>query len=338
MKCNPILKALLCIFSIALAAPALAAEYDWTFQSTGQSGANFYPIQQEWGRNVEACSDGRIAIQVLPIGAVVQYNETLDAVSTGILTGHLSDSSYFTGKDAAFGLIGNMVGAWSDPLEMIEFLEEGGGYEIYRELLEQYNLYLIGATSTGQEAFISKVPIRKVEDFKGVKLRAPEGLVQDVFSALGATPVNLPGSEVYTSLQQGVIDAADFSAFSTHQQLGFHEFARYPLYPGFHSMPMLETSINRDVWQSLPTDLQECLSEETRKFGTDLVTQLDELDKQAVEEAKAQGVEVIDWPEDERKKFREIAQQQWAEWAERSAIAKQWYEAATAWLQDRGKL
>lgn len=145
----------------------MAAEYDWTFQSTGQSGANFFAIQQEWARNVEECSDGRIAIQVLPIGAVVQYNETLDAISTGILTGHLADPSYFTGKDPAFGLIGNMVGAWSDPFEMRQFLEEGGGYEIYRELLEQYNLYLIDATSTGVEVFISKVLIRKIEDFKG---------------------------------------------------------------------------------------------------------------------------------------------------------------------------
>lgn len=162
--------------------------------------------------------------------------------------------------------------------------------------------------------------------------------MQEVFTALGATPVNLPGSEVYNALQQGVIDAADFSAFSTHQQLGFHQFARYPLYPGFHSMPMMEISINLDVWQSLPEDLQQCLIEESRKFSTDLVHRLDELDKKAAEEAKAAGVEVIDWPAEERKKFREIAQQQWAEWTERSPIAKKWYEAATAWLKEQGKL
>ena len=324
--------------ALTLAGPVQAAEYEWTFQTSSQAGDNFFPLQQEWARGVEECSDGQVAIQVLPTGSVVQYNETLDAVSAGILTGHITDPSYFAGKDPAFALIGNMVGAWSDPDEMRTFLAEGGGYEIYRDLLEQYNLYLIDATSTGVEAFVSKVPIRGVDDLKGVKMRAPEGLVNDVFGAAGATPVNLPGSEVYTALQQGVIDAADYTVFSTNHSLGFHEFARYPLYPGFHSMPMMEIAINNDVWESLPDDLKKCVTDETERFRTDIVNQLDALDKEAAEQAKADGVEVIDWSDEERKKFREIAQQQWASWAERSPVAEQWYQTATAWLKEQGKL
>lgn len=317
---------------------ASAADYDWTFQTSSQAGDNFFPLQQEWARGVEECSGGRIGIQVLPTGAVVQYNETLDAVSAGILTGHITDPSYFAGKDPAYALIGNMVGAWSGPEEMRQFLKEGGGYEVYRELLKQYNLYLIDATSTGVEALVSKVPIRSVADLKGVKLRAPEGLVNDVFAAAGATPVNLPGSEVYTALQQGVIDAADYTVFSTNQGLGFHKFARYPLYPGFHSMPMMEIAINLDVWEELPEDLQQCLTEQSDQFSQKLVATLTELDQKAAEQARSEGVELIDWPAEERKQFREIAQGQWAKWAERSPIADQWYQAATAWLKEQDKL
>lgn len=324
--------------AVTIAAPVMAADYDWTFQTSSQAGDNFFPFQQGWARGVEECSEAAIAIQVLPTGSVVQYNETLDAISTGILTGHITDPSYFAGKDPAFALIGNMVGAWSGPEQMRQFLEEGGGYEIYRELLAQYNLYLVDATTTGVEALVSKVPIQGVEDLQGVKLRAPEGLVNDVFAAAGATPVNLPGSEVYTALQQGVIDAADYTVFSTNQGLGFHEFARYPLYPGFHSMPMMEIGINLDVWESLPENLQQCLHTEADKFSQKLVSELHALDEQAAEEARAEGVEVIDWPEEERKKFREIAQKQWAEWAERSDIAQKWYDAVTAWLQEQGAL
>jgi TRAP-type C4-dicarboxylate transport system substrate-binding protein len=324
--------------AMACAAPALAQEYDWTFQTSAQAGDNFFPIQQAWGDAVEECSGGRIAIQVLPTGAVVQYNETLDAAGAGILTGHITDPSYFAGKDPAYALIGNMVGAWGHPNEMIQFLEEGGGYEIYRDLAEQYGLYLITATSTGVESLVSTVPINSVEDLQGVKLRAPEGLVNDVFAAAGAVPVNLPGSEVYTALQQGVIDASDYTVFSTNQGLGFHEFARYPSYPGFHSMPVMEVAINQDIWESLPEDLQACLTEESRNFSERLITELEALDEQAVEEAKAQGVEVTDWPEEERQQFREIAQGQWQAWAERSEIAQRWYDAVTQYLQEQGKL
>ncbi|HET6521487.1 MAG TPA: TRAP transporter substrate-binding protein [Geminicoccaceae bacterium] len=322
----------------ASAVPAVAADYNWTFQSSAQSGDPFYPIQQEWGEKIGEASGGRIAIEVLPVNAVVQYNETLEAAGAGILTGHLTDPSYVAGKDPAFAVIGNLVAAWGHPFEMREFLEEGGGYEVYRELLEQYNLHLIGAAWTGLEAFVSKVPIRGVDDLRGVKIRAPEGLVQEVFAAAGATPVNLPASEVYTSLERGVVDAADYSVFSANHALGFHQFARYPNYPGFHSMPVVEVAMNLDEWNALPDDLKEIVTAETRQLSTDMVEQLEALDQEAVEEAKAQGVEIIDWPEEERVKFRQIAQEQWAKWAGQSEIAQRWYDTVTAYLEEQGKL
>lgn len=74
-------------------------------------------------------------------------------------------------------------------------MKDGGGSELMRELLGEYGLYFIGGVSGGLESFVSRVPIDTIEDLKGVKLRAPEGLVQEVFAAAGASPVNLPSSE-----------------------------------------------------------------------------------------------------------------------------------------------
>lgn len=134
------------------------------------------------------------------------------------------------------------------------------------------------------------------------------------------------------------MDAADYTVFSTNQALGFHKIAPYPIYPGFHSMPVVEVAMNLEIWQSLPEDLQKIITEQTRWLGTEMVTRLDELDKEAVKEAEAQDVNIINWPEEERKKFRAIAQEQWKKWAERSAMAQKWYDAVTAWLQEKGKL
>src|SRR5690606_28295155 len=118
------------------------------------------------------------------------------------------------------------------------------------ELLEPYGLHFIGATTPGLEALVSKVPIEGVDDLKGVKIRAPEGLVQEVFAAAGASPVNLPGSEVFTSLDKGVIDAADYSVYSTNQAQGLHDVAKNPVYPGFHSLPLVEVSMNKAKWDA----------------------------------------------------------------------------------------
>ncbi|MEZ5590036.1 MAG: TRAP transporter substrate-binding protein [Gammaproteobacteria bacterium] len=327
------------ILSMTLSTAALAAEYEWTFQTSAQAGDNFFPIQQNWAKQVAEKTDGRIQIEVVPVGTVVQYNETLEAVGTGILQGHITDPSYFAGKDAAFGMLGNLVGAWSAPEQMLKFINEGGGKELFNELLNPYGLQFIGAGTTGLESFMSSKPLYGIDDLKGLKLRAPEGMVQDIFAAAGAAPVNLPGSEVYTSLEKGVIDAADYTVFSTNHIQGMHKFANYPLYPGFHSMPVLELSMNKEIWDSLPADLQATLEETVNAFAIDMISQLREADEKAVAEAEADpNITVINWSAEERAKFRKIAQSQWAKYAERSEMATKAYEAVTAYLKKEGLL
>ncbi|MEH6649879.1 MAG: TRAP transporter substrate-binding protein [Motiliproteus sp.] len=314
-----------------------AAQYDWTIQTSAQAGDNFFKIEKEWAERVNVMSGGRININLVAVNSVVQYNETLEAVGAGILQGHLTDPSYFSGKDPAFAMLGNLVGAWSHPSQMVKFMEYGGGKEVYNKLVNPYGLQFIGAASTGVEAFVAKKPIRTMADFKGVKMRAPEGMVQEVFAAVGATPVNLPGSEVYTSLDKGVIDAADYTVFSTNHAQGLHKFAKYPLYPGFHSMPTLSVSLNKGIWDGLPKDLQEIMSVSVRDFSRDIVQRLEMEDKKVVVEAMADpSIEVINWSDTERNKFRGVAQSQWAKWAERSPMAGEVYEAVSAHLVSQG--
>ena len=186
---------------------------------------------------------------------------------------------------------------------MFDFMDEGGGNELMNEMLNPYGLQFIGATTPGLESLVSKVPLDGVDDLKGLKMRAPEGLVQSVFAAAGAAPVNLPGSEVYTSLDKGVIDAADYSVFSTNQAQGLHDIAKNPVYPGFHSLPLVEVSMNKSEWDDLPDDLKTTLTESVEEFAQLQVKTLAEADKKAVEEAKAKGnITIHDWSDEERAK------------------------------------
>lgn len=339
MRFSTLLSAALFSFGVGLCGVAVAADYEWTFQTSAQAGDNFFPIQQAWAENVGEKSDGRIQIELVPVNTIVQYNETLEAVGTGIIQGHITDPSYFAGKDAAFGMLGNLVGAWSDPAQMLKFINEGGGKELFNELLNPYGLQFIGAATTGLEAFMSSKPINTVEDLQGLKMRAPEGMVQDVFAAAGAAPVNLPGSEVYTSLEKGVIDAADYTVFSTNHIQGMHKFANYPLYPGFHSMPVIEVSVNKDIWDGLPDDLKTILEESVNEFAEDMVSTLKAEDEKAVAEAEADpNITVINWSDEERAKFRKIAQSQWEKYAERSEMAQKAYQAVTEFLKKEGLL
>jgi len=323
--------------AIAVAgAPARAAEETWTFQAATSAGDIAFKIMEEFTDRVALLTGGRLAIELHPVGAVVQYDQTLEAVGAGLLDGHVTATVYFSGKDPAFALLGVLIVAYDHPNQMLMFLRYGGGNELLRELLEPYGLYFIGGANTGKEAFVSKIPIRGVADFKGVKLRAPEGMAQDIFQAMGAAPVNLPSAEVFTAVERGVVDAADWATFSMNHQLGFHNIARYPIFPGIHSMPVIEVSVNIDKWRALPPDIQAILTVAVRDFARDMIQRLELRDLDDVAAARAQGVDVIDWPASERQKIRDLAVGIWRDWSRRSPMAARAYQAQTEFLAKIG--
>lgn len=316
---------------------ALAADFEFKFQSSDPAGNPNFILQTGWTKTLAERTKGRVKVELLPVGSIVGHQETQDAIAAGILDGHITDTSYFTGKDAAFGLIANPVGAWSDPQQMFDFMEKGGGKKLMNELLNPYGLHFIGATTPGLEAFVSKVPLKGVADLKGLKMRAPEGLVQQVFAAAGAAPVNLPGSEVFTALDKGVIEAADYTVFSTNQAQGLNDIAPHPIYPGFHSMPLVEVSMNKAKWDALPDDIKKAFEDTVKEFSRSQVAALAAKDKEAVAKAKAGGkITVHDWSADERAKFRAIATGEWEKVASRSPNAKKVYDILTKYLKEAG--
>lgn len=320
-----------------LAGTALAQNYTFKFQSSDPAGNPNFILQQEWAKNVGEITNGQITITLLPVESIVSHSETQDAIAAGILNGHITDVSYFAGKDPAFGLIANPVGAWSDPHTMLDFMRNGGGGELMQELDGEYGLHFIGATTPGLESLVSKVPLDGVADLKGLKLRAPEGLVANVFAAAGAAPVNLPGSEVFTALDKGVIDAADYTVFSTNQAQGLNDIAPNPVYPGFHSLPLVEIAISTKDWDMLSPDLQDKLTQSVQQFADHELEVLQQRDEEAAAAATAGGkIHIHNWSKEERAKFTTIAQGEWQKVAEKSDNAKKVFDVLTAYLKENG--
>lgn len=324
------------VATMLASSPVMAKKYEWTFQSSDQPGIFMYQMAEKYGMWMGEMTEGQVKLSVAPVGSVVQYNETLDAVSSGILQGEFTDPSYFAGHDPAFGLIGNTVGAFGHPSEAIKFLYYGGGKEIFQKLYDKYNVHLVGVVITGVEAFVSAKPLHGVADLKGLKIRAPEGMVQKVFAAAGAAPVNLPGSEVYTSLEKGVIDAADYTLFSVNQKQGMHKIGKYPVFPGFHSMPLQVVTINQEIWDSLPNSIQTMMETAVWRLATEVALQYEMQDLAAAAEARAEGVEISDWSLAERAKFRNIARDQWKSVTSESPIAKEYIDALVDFMKSQG--
>lgn len=320
---------------LAFSTNALSAQYNWNFQSSDQPGDDAFKYQQQWAKDVEKMTNGQIHINVLGAGSVVEHNQTLDSINMNIIQGDFTDPSYFSGKDPAFALYGNLIGAWSNPQDMIDFMYNGGGFEVANELLNKYGVQLLAISTVGVESLVSKKPIRNLQDLQGVKVRAPEGLVQALFKNLNASPVNLPGSEVYTSLEKGVIDASDYSIFARNQQSGMNDIAKYPIHPGWHSMPMNQVTLNKKIYDSLPQDLKDTLSQAGRNYAEGFLTMHQKLDEDAVKNIKT-DITIISWEPSEIQKVREIATKMWPEWAAKSTMSQKYYDTVMTYLKAKG--
>lgn len=306
---------------------------EWKAQSLWQAGTLPHQIFEDFAQRVGERSGGRLKIEPLAVNSIVSSSESLDAVGAGILQAQHSGPGYFSGKDAAFALLGDLQGGFENPEQMQQWMESGGGMQLARELYARYNVYFVGGVWFGVEALVSKKPIRKMADFKGVKIRAPQGLGQDIFQRFGAAPVNLPGSEVYTALERGVVDASDWGTLSMNQDLGYHKLAPYPMYPGYHSMPMADFAVNLSQWNALPDDLKALVEAEVAWFATEMTERNKAADEAVLARAGELGFEPIDLPKGERRKFRELARGVWEKYAAQSPMARRIFDSQVAFLK-----
>lgn len=340
LRMNEIIKKILAAgVALLMNASACSAEFDFTFQSLDPSDEMNFQAQQVWADKLAKYSNGRLNVTIVPVGTVTGYADTLDALNFSLLHGHITATSYFADKDPAFGLMGDTVSAWTDPEQLLDYMYNGGGNKLMREIYQPYGIYYIGAATTGLEVLVSKTPVNGIADLRGLKLRVPEGMVKKVFAAAGASMVNIPASDVYAGLVEGRIDAADYKVFSTNHKVGLHAIAPYPVYPGFHSLPVIEFSINAASWQSLPADLQDLMQESVKEFAYNRVIALQEADTEAVAEAIINPlITLVDWPEQEREKFRIIARSQWEVYAKRSPNAQKAYDSLISYLKEKNLL
>lgn len=311
-------------------------------QSSSSPGDWANRFMNEAEKQVALMSNGSLELDVLPTKAVVPHRETVDAVANGILDGDMNAVSYFAGRDPAFGIIGDLIAGYDTPEQVRTFCAEGGGKEVLQKIYDSLwpnKIHVIGCGPYTKEALVSTVPIKSVADFKGVKIRSPEGLAADVFRLAGASPVSIPFSEVYTSLDKHIVDAADASAFVNNDASGMHKVAKFPIYPGIHSMAVLQFIMNKSVWDKLSKGEQTILEVWYNSAYITMLRQADLLDRDLVAKYKAgSDVTIIDWPQAERDKFRKIAVEAWETAASKSPLAREALDAHLSYMKRIGLL
>ncbi|HEU0223438.1 MAG TPA: TRAP transporter substrate-binding protein [Paracoccaceae bacterium] len=271
--------------------------------------------------DVQTMSGGRLAIEMFYSSSVVKSVETFDAASSGILDCDMTGGAYQTGKNPAFQFVGDIMGGYDTPWQQYGWLYNGG-FEAADKLYGQFNMKLIGWWIYGQESLASSKPITGVADLKEWKFRSPPGLETEIFAALGAKPVVMDFTEVFTALETKIIDGADASGLANNVGLGLYDVVSHATYPGFHSMPADHLACRLDKWESLPPDIQHIIDVAMQKLAFQTALTFEVKNNQAAAELAAKGVSLHDWSAEDRAAFRKAAQDQWQVWAEKSPEAR----------------
>ncbi len=324
--------------SVLLTTSAFSAEFDLRMQTQYSAESVSGQLAQEFIDNIRAMSGGRVEIEMFWSSAVVATVEGFDAAAQGILDGEMHGGAYQTGKNPAFQFVGDPMGGYDTPWELYSFFYFGGGKEAANELYNAHNMQLVGWWTGGQEAMSSSRPIAGPEDLKDWKFRSPPGLETEIFAELGASPIVIDFTEVFTALETGIIDGADASSLANNVGLGLYDLVGHATYPGFHSMPVDHVTFNLDVWNSFPDDIKAIIEVATQALALQTSMRINMANEEAASMLKEKGVMLYDWSAEDRAEFRAGAQRAWDGWADKTPEAKALVDAHRTFLRKIGKI
>lgn len=318
------------------AQPAEQQSFNWKMVTTWPKnfpGLGMAP--ERFAQKVERMSAGRLKIKVYGANDLVPAMQAFEAAQQGTAEMSHGGAYYWRGKVPSgpffatlpFGMTAQEMNGW---------LYYGGGMELWREAYAPFGLVPLAGGNTGvQMAGWFNKEINSVDDLKGLKMRIP-GLGGEVLNSLGGAAVNLPGGELFTSLQTGVIDATEWVGPYNDLAFGLHKAAKYYYYPGWQEPgPTLEFAVNKKAFDSLPDDLQAIVEAAARSVNQDTLDEFTAKNNAALKTlVDEHGVQVLKLPDDVLLALREASEVVREDFANSSEFNKKIYASWKSYKDD----
>lgn len=260
----------------SVVAPAIAqaqGPISMRWQSTWPAKDIFHEYALDYAKKVNDMTGGDLEIEVLPAGAVVPAFGLLDAVSKGTLDGGHGVMVYHYGKQTALALWGSGPAYAMDANMLLAWHKFGGGKELLAKLYASINANVVslpyGPMPTQPLGWFKK-PVTKADDLKGVKFRTV-GISIDVFTGLGAAVNALPGGEIVSAMDRGLLDAAEFNNASSDRILGFPDVSKVCMLQSYHqNAEQFEILFNKTKYDALPEKLRAIIAGAAEAAGQEM--------------------------------------------------------------------
>jgi TRAP-type mannitol/chloroaromatic compound transport system substrate-binding protein len=243
-------------------------------------------------------SGGKFEISTHAAGELMPAFGVVDGVQQGSIEMAQTAPYYFFGKDEAFTL-GCAIPFGLNSRQMTAWMYEGNGLKLMREFYAKYNIVNLPGGNTGaQMGGWFRKEIRSQADLKGLKFRIA-GFAGKIMERMGVVPQNLPGGEIYTALEKGTIDAAEWVGPYDDQKLGFVKVAPNYYYPGFwEGSAQLDFFINQKAWDALSAENKAILEAAAAQAHIDIQAKYDARNPIALKQLVSQGAKLRAFPQD----------------------------------------
>ena len=305
---------------------AAAETTTWKVQTSWPAGVGLQTFKT-WANSIKEKTGGELEFKPFAAKEVVGDFELLDGVRNGVLEAMNSFTLYWAGKLPSTAFMSSYLMGLRYPHEWDIFFYSHGGLQAVREVFAKQNMYYVNRIHHGPNIIHSKKPIRTIEDFKDLKLRVPGGMIAEGFAAIGAKTTLLPGGEVFSALEKGTVDAADYTGPAVNWDLGFQQVAKFiwtgP--PGLESVyqpvDLMDLVVRMDVWNKLSPKMKQWVDDEVQVYSNVHHGAIQKADMEAWGKFEKAGVQINRLPAEDLPKFQRVAVPIWFKWANKDKDA-----------------
>ncbi|MEX3018234.1 TRAP transporter substrate-binding protein [Kluyvera sp. STS39-E] len=245
---------------------------------------------EEMAKEVKQQSNGKMTIRIYPSSQMGSARETMELLQNGALDitkGSASDLESFDNIYAIY----NLPFLFNDQAHFNKVVFGEVGKEIM-ESTKDKGFFALSAYVAGTRSFYAKKPITKPEDLKGLKIRVQASPTTiKMVELMGGSPTPISFGEVYTAMQQGVVDGAENNVPSWVQTRHI-EIAKVFSEDEHASIPDFMV-ISTKTWNKLTPEQQQILAKAAKASEAYQQTLWDKIDADTRAQAKAMGGEIV---------------------------------------------
>ncbi len=271
----------------------------WKVQGYTPAGTLYDDYGKRLAENITVMSNGRLEIDWYPADAIVPSVDGPQAVRDGILDAVFDYSGMWTSVEYGAPLFCSSPGLFADPVDIIAWLDYGGGKELLQEMGDKLGVHIVPAGVHDMENFLwANKPIDSIEALKSVKLRMMP-LMGEVLAANGCNVVFISAGEIVPSMERGVIDAGEYSIPALDETFGFQDVADYYMRPGIHQPSATQQlAINKKKWDALPDDLKRIVEVAGKENQMYMLNNASALSIESMENFEKMGKKLVVMPDE----------------------------------------